>query len=109
MKQKLITKEIQQKLDKNTGNPEKDNPYLKLFNPTGGGTWLITTIKDDIMYGLCDLGVGYPELGTISFKELTGIKFPPFGLPVERDKFFTPKKTLAEYATEAWKTKRIVA
>ena len=39
---KLITKEIAEKLSKNIGNAEADKPYLKLFNPCGAATWLIS-------------------------------------------------------------------
>ena len=53
------------------------------------------------MYGICDLGMGYPELGSVSLKELAGLKLPPFGLTVERDISFEPTKTLSEYAMEA--------
>ena len=99
----LITKEIMKKLKNNPRDTETNKPYLKLFNPTGAQTWLISEIEDDedTMYGICDLGMGYPELGSVSLKELAGLKLPPFGLTVERDISFEPTKTLSEYATEA--------
>ena len=93
---------------------EKDNPnnkpYLKLFNPCGAATWLISEIDEDgdTMFGLCDLGMGHPELGYVSLKELQDLKLP-LGLKIERDAWFTPDQTLNEYAETAYKNQRIVA
>jgi|15BtaG_2_1085339.scaffolds.fasta_scaffold10499_2 hypothetical protein len=106
---KLITKEILGRLEKagaeplpvtETGNDIK--PWLKLFNPVGAGTWLIAAISEDgdTMYGLCDLGMGHPELGYVSLNELESLTLP-FGLTIERDMYFEPTKTLAEYAVDA--------
>ena len=107
---KLITKEIRAKLAKNKGDANVDKPYLKLFNPYGGGTWLITEIAPDgMMFGLCDLGMGFPELGYVHLKELEDLRVPPFDMPIERDMWFTPDKTLAEYADEAKENQGIVA
>ena len=85
----LITKAIQEKLDKNFQTENHEEVVLKLF---GGGsvTWLITQMEPDgdIMWGLCDLGMDCCEYGTVSLSELQSVRFPPFGLGVERDKFF---------------------
>ncbi len=99
---KLITKEIALKLSKNIGDANVDMPYLKLFNPMGAATWLISEIDDDedTMFGLCDLGMGFPELGSVSLHELESITLP-MGLTIERDIFFEPSKTLAGYASAA--------
>jgi hypothetical protein len=91
---KLITADIQKKLTANhikaSETGEDGDVVLKLF---GGSsmTWLITEIdaEGEIMYGLCDIGQGCCEYGTISFSELKSIKFPPFGLGVERDMHFS--------------------
>ena len=96
---KLITKEIENKLSKNKGDG-KDKPYLKLFNPAGSGTWLISQIKGDLLFGLCDLGQGFPEIGYVSLNELKSVKLP-FGLKIERDSSFEPKMSLSEYAAKA--------
>ena len=98
---KLITREIELKLKKNAALAEDQRrPVLKLF---GGGacTWLISEKEGDILFGLCDLGLGEPELGYVSLSELESLKFPPFGLGVERDSTFEADKTLSEYATES--------
>ena len=98
---KLITKEIEKKLAKNGDNPS-DKPYLKLFDPTGSATWLISEYDKDTgqMFGLCDLGMGYPELGYVNLGEIMSITLP-FGLKIERDMYFEPTKTLREYAEDA--------
>lgn len=87
-------------------------PVIKIFNPCGAGTWLLTEfdIEDnDIAFGLCDLGMGTPELGSVRISELVSIR-GSFGLPLERDRFFDPKgKTLSQYATEAAQRGCIVA
>ena len=99
---KLLTKEIEAKLSKNIGNATKDKPYLKLFNPVGSATWLISEYheEDRTFFGLCDLGMGYPELGYVSLEELESLRLP-FGLTIEIDIHFEPTKTLSEYAAEA--------
>ena len=105
---KLITEEIKTKLTSNKGDPNVDKPYLKLFNPTGEGTWLITEmIDEDTLFGLCDLGMGFPELGYVSLQELESVELP-FGLKIERDMYFTPDKTLSEYTELAMQHQRIV-
>ena len=106
---KLFTKAIEKKLTANVNKPEAERvPVLKLF---GGGacTWLISEKDGDTLFGLCDLGFGYPELGYVSLAELESVKFPPFGLGVERDLWFSPKKTLIEYANDASSAGHIAA
>jgi len=98
---KLITREIELKLKKNMALPEEERvPVLKIF---GGGacTWLISEKEGDVLFGLCDLGLGGAELGYVSLSELESLKFPPFGLGVERDSWFEADKTLSAYADEA--------
>jgi len=84
-------------------------PVVKLF---GGSacTWLISEMDEDgIMFGLCDLGFGTPELGYVSYDELKSVRFPPFGLPIERDRSFKAKMALGEYADAARSAGRIAA
>ena len=78
-------------------------PVVKLFTPDAGCTWLLTEIDPedpDIAFGLCDLGMGFPELGSVSLTELAGVR-GGLGLPVERDLHFKASKTLSAYAAEA--------
>lgn len=84
---------------------------VKLFTPDANCTWLLTEIdpeKPDIAFGLCDLGMGSPELGSVSISELTQLR-GRLGLPVERDLGFKADKTLSQYAAEALKLERIKA
>jgi Protein of unknown function (DUF2958) len=63
-------------------------PVVKLFTPDAQCTWLLTELGlDDIAFGLCDLGMGAPELGYVSMSELRALR-GPLGLPVERDLHF---------------------
>jgi len=99
---KLITKDILKKLPMLYANEEKEikdiKVPLKLFNPTGIGTWYITEYdpKTEMAFGWCDLG--YPELGYVDIKELKKIKFS-FGLTVERDMYWDSNTTLEEVMT----------
>lgn len=115
---KLFTK---QQLDQLIANGRKQDPVrgtddeidfkpvVKLFNPCGAGTWLLTEIdpdNPDIAFGLCDLG--FPELGSVSISEIESIRLP-LGLRIERDRHWTAKKTLSAYADDARLSGRIVA
>ncbi|WP_352669428.1 DUF2958 domain-containing protein [Mesorhizobium sp. M0478] len=76
---------------------------VKLFTPDVGATRLLTEIDPDdpdIAFGLCDLGVGCPELGSVSLSELGTVR-GKLGLPVERDLHFRPYQTLSAYADHA--------
>lgn len=113
---KIMTKAIENKLKKNyEKNQEAEGsldfkPELKLF---GGSacTWLISEYDEEsqLFFGLADLGMGFPEMGWISKQELESVRFPPFNLPIERDRYFSPEKKLAEYAKEAKEAQRIVS
>lgn len=78
-------------------------PVVKLFTPDAGCTWLLTELDPDdpdIAFGLCDLGLGFPELGSVSIAELEAVR-GKLGLPVERDLHFAPTKTISAYAEDA--------
>lgn len=97
----LLTKTIRLKLEANAKNPDADHkPVVKLFNPVGAATWLLTEIEGDTAFGLCDLGMGSPELGSVSISELERITLP-LGLKIERDLHFTADKTISQYAEAA--------
>ena len=85
---KLITKEIQDKLDKAGYHGEK--AICKFFNPVGAATWIIFGQDEDdkdILFGVADLGFDCVEAGTISLSELEAVKLP-LGLSIERDTGF---------------------
>lgn len=110
---KLITKSIYDRLVRNGQirhhcqeelSAEPDFlPVVKLFTPDAQCTWLLTEIDPedpDIAYGLCDLGLGFVELGPVSLTELESLR-GKLGLPVERDRHFTTTRTVGDYAKEA--------
>lgn len=84
-------------------------PVVKWFTPWGAATWLITEMEQDsdTCFGLCDLGVGEPELGYVSLSEVMSVK-GPHGLLVERDEHFRPTKPLSAYTAAARRERRIV-
>ena len=86
-------------------------PVVKLFTPDAGATWLLTDIDPrdgDLAFGLCDLGLGFPELGNVSLTELAALR-GGLGLPVERDLHFTATKPISVYVREARLVGSIVA
>jgi hypothetical protein len=50
----------------------------------------------DTAYGLIDLGIGMPALGTVKLSDLAGI-VGPRKLPVRRDRYFQAVRPLSEY------------
>jgi hypothetical protein len=77
-----------------------------VFNPYGPATWLFTELDPedgDTLYGLCDLGQGFPELGYASRTEIEEFRVTrgPYHLPLERDAWFTAKHPLSVYAEAA--------
>lgn len=86
-------------------------PVVKIFDPSGSATWLLTEVSPanpNVASGLADLGHGCPELGYIDLSELAFVR-ARFGLHLEIDRHFRPTKTLSEYAAEARQKGRIVA
>jgi hypothetical protein len=116
---KLITKALTEQLLANglgqraamdKGDDAFDfKPVVKLFTPDAQCTWLLTELDPDggPAFGLCDLGLGCPELGYVSLVELATVR-GQLGLPVERDLHFDADKTLSAYADEARAHGRIV-
>jgi hypothetical protein len=85
-------------------------PVVKLFTPDAQCTWLLTELDPDdgLAFGLCDLGMGEPELGYVSLVELQSVR-GKLGLPIERDLHFEADKAISAYAEEARQLRRIVA
>ncbi len=107
---KLITEDIKAKLLANwCDENDEHKPVVKLFNPAGAATWLITEMNsenNDILFGLCDLGMGFPELGYVSLKELESVKVFA-GLGIERDIHFDATYPLSVYTEAARAAQRI--
>lgn len=91
-------------------NPRFDPaPVVKLFTPNANATWLLSELDAaGIAFGLCDLGLGFPELGYVSLAELEAFR-GRWGLPIERDVHFAAGRPLSVYAREARLAGRIVA
>ncbi|WP_312417916.1 DUF2958 domain-containing protein [Comamonas sp.] len=74
-------------------------PVLRLFTPDAHATWLLVSLgpaDGDTAYGLIDLGIGMPALGTTKLSNLAGI-VGPRKLPVRRDQYFRAVRPLSEY------------
>lgn len=85
-------------------------PLARLFQPDGPGVWLVGELDPDDpdrAYGLADMGVGTPEMGTFSLSEIADLR-GALNLPVERDVAFSPHATLAEIGRWATAAGRIV-
>ena len=78
-------------------------PVVKLFNPYGAQTWLLSECDEQgTAFGLCDLGLGCAELGYVSMDEICNIGY------IERDLHFHPKRKMSEYVQDAEEIGRIV-
>ncbi|MDF2380514.1 DUF2958 domain-containing protein [Nostoc ellipsosporum NOK] len=99
----LFTKAQLEQLIKNGENRDQDHfPVVRLFMPGLSHVWLINEIdphEQDIAFGLCDLGMGFPELGYVSLDELKSV-IGKFG-GVTRDLFFEPAHPMSVYADAA--------
>lgn len=86
-------------------------PVVKLFTPDAAATWLLTELDPDdpdLAFGLCDLGLGCPELGWVSLAEIISIR-SRLGLPVEQDRYFIADCPLSTYTRDAIAAGRITA
>ena len=107
----LFTKAHMEQLLKN-GRDEHGNhvPVVKLFTPDANATWLISEIDPhdrDQAFVLADLGLGFPEMGWVSIRELESVR-GHLGLPVERDLWFEGKHSISTYAEAARSAGHIV-
>ncbi|SDZ72372.1 Protein of unknown function [Variovorax sp. YR266] len=86
-------------------------PVVKLFTPDAGVTWLLSEIDPedhDTAFGLCDLGMGFPELGCVSLAEPARLR-GMLNLPIERAPHFCADKRMSTYAKGARSAGRIQA
>jgi hypothetical protein len=77
-------------------------PVVKLHTLDAGAVWLLTEldVDGDRAYGLCDAGIGAPELGHISLAALEAMRGPR-GMPVMADPHFNARQTLSAYVAQA--------
>ena len=91
---KLLTKEVLKRLPALHAQENAADPiaYAKFFTPDAGWTWYATEGEpqdgDFVFFGWV-MGIE-PEWGTFLMSELTSVR-GKLGLPVERDRFFTPQ------------------
>ena len=74
-------------------------PVVRLFTPDAHVTWLLAAldpVDGDTAWGLIDLGIGMPELGTVKLSDLAGI-VGPRQQPVLRDLYFRASRALSDY------------
>lgn len=113
--QTLISIEQREQMIQNGLQTQKDHignhwPVVKLFTPDANCTWLLSELdpeEPDIAFGLCDLGLGFPEIGSVRISEITSVR-GRLGLPVEQDLSFQATKSLLDYANDARAAGRIV-
>ena len=93
----LLKKELEQ-LIKNYNEQDGSKEFkavVKLFNPTGIGTWYLSELNPDtnIAFGLSCLHE--KELGDVSLDEMQELKLP-LGLSIEKDRYFEMNKYTLE-------------
>ncbi len=85
-------------------------PVVRLFTPDAHVTWLLAALDPadgDTAWGLIDLGIGMPELGTVKLSDLASI-VGPRQQPVMRDRYFQAVRPLSEYLRLAQENGSIV-
>lgn len=104
MIQPLITVEQRAQLLANghayaAGHAGDPLPVVRLFTPDAHATWLLAELDPadgDTAYGLCDVGIGMPELGHVKLSDLASI-VGPRKQSILRDRYFRPTRRLSEY------------
>lgn len=108
----LLTAAIRFSSPRATASPaarRSTRPLVKLFMPDGPGTWLLTELdsaEPTRAFGLCDPGLGSPELGYVCLLELAALR-GRLRLPVERDLHFIADRPISNYAVNAQAAGRI--
>lgn len=107
---RLIPAELREKMTENArdmlkGREDDHPPIVKLFSIAGSATWLLSELnpmEPTIAYGLCDLGMGSPELGYVSLEELESIQHPSLPIPlIVRDEHFEADELMSVYVEAA--------
>ena len=100
---KLLTKEVLNRLPKLYSTekvPLADKVLVAKFFGGGRGTWYAVEFDgEDTFFGyvVSPLGPDCDEWGNFNLSELQSVRFPPFGLPMERDMYFKPKTFKEEF------------
>jgi hypothetical protein len=98
----LLTQDLRARLIPNGKSRGDHVPVVKFFNPVAAGTWLFSELDEDgdTLFGLCDRGFGFSEMGRASLAEIMAVKLP-FGLTIQRDLHFEGRFPLTIYADAA--------
>ena len=100
----LFTPAQREQLLRNGTNPDQDHaPVVKLRTAFARAVWLISELdpeNEDMAFGLCDLGMGFPELGYVYLPEILEMQDDP-RLIVLRDPTFTGEFPMSVYARSA--------
>jgi hypothetical protein len=77
-------------------------PVVKVYTLDAGAAWLLTELDPDgdQAYGLCDAGIGSPELGHVSLSALQNARGPR-GMRIVADPHFKPRQALSAYLADA--------
>lgn len=95
---KLLTAAIKKALPKlyaTDGVPSEDKIVIVKFFGGGRGTWYgVEFDGEDTFFGfvVSPLGPDCDEWGYFTLSEMQAARFPPFGLPMERDLYFKPTR-----------------
>ena len=108
-----ISKRQREQLIKNWSDEEgKLSPVIKIFSRFSNAIWLIHSINpndNDTLFGLYDLGFGFPKLDYFSLSELYEVwEGPENNFYLKTDNLFRPNYSLNDYAKAAKKFERIV-
>lgn len=89
----LLTKEIITRFEKYPRYSQEAQEKKRILAKFFGGsacTWIVTEAEregdDWLLYGCANLGYGF-EWGYFMWSEIRDLRFPPFGLPLERERF----------------------
>ena len=98
----LLTQDQRARLIANGQSRGDHVPVAKFFSPVSAATWLFSELDEDgdTLFGLCDLGFGCPEMGSVSLAEIAAVTLP-LGLSIERDLHFEGRFPLTIYADAA--------
>ncbi len=104
----LLPKEILNRLRENRRRKDPV-PVVKLFTPNGEWAWPLANQDGgdkDKMFGLCDMGIGQPELGYVRLSTIESYDIK--GIVIEFDPDAVFDKPLSEYASIAKENGKIV-
>ena len=90
-------------------NGHDPQPVVHLYLPGSSHQWLLTEIhtEDDVAFGLCDLGMGFPELGYVDLREVLAAAWS-VDIEPRCNLAFRPVAPLSVYAEQARRAQRIV-